>query len=112
MSKGSNPATLLLKWRLIEGFDARVEEPATKPGKSRSKKLGTVVTMADTQKGKVEGKTDVVLMLITTNKQDEDDPPYALQVSLLDYSQLNSDLLSQVKKGLAADATPIQVARK
>ena len=98
MSKGNNPATLLLKWRLIEGFDALVEEPA-KAGKSRSKKLGTVVTMADTQKGKVEGKTDVVLMLLTTNKQDEDDPPYALQVSLLDYSQLNSDLLSQVKKG-------------
>ena len=95
MSKGTDPATLLLKWRLQGGFDARVEEPPPKTGRTKSKKLGVVVTMADTQKGKVEGKTDLVLRLLATNKQDEDDPPYALQVSLLDYWQLNSDLLSR-----------------
>ena len=51
-------------------------------------------------------------MLLNTSTQEENAAPYSLQVSLLDYKGLNTDLLAAVRKGLPATPTLIQLARK
>jgi len=112
MASKANPAALLKGWRLLKGFELVVLEAQTKSSRGKTKSMGTVSEMRDTEKGKVELKTDQVLMLLNTTSQEENAAPYALQVSLLDYTRLNSDLLSAVRKGLPANPSLIQVARK
>ena len=68
--------------------------------------------MRDTEKGKMGNQTGQVLMLISTNKQDAEAPPYALQAKLLDFKGLNSDLLASYKKDLPTKPTLIQTSRK
>ena len=87
-------------------------DASTKNSRVKNKSLGTVTEMRDTEKGRVELKTDRVLMLLNTSTQEENAVPYSLQVSLLDYKGLNSDLLSAVRKGLPVTPTLIQVASK
>ena len=76
------------------------------------KKYGTVVDIRDTEKGKVENKSDQVLMLITTTTMKENAQPLALQVALLDFKGLDKDIITAYNKKLPASPTLIQIARK
>ena len=64
MSGKSNPSALMLKWQLVDGFDVLFVQPPKNGGRIVKKKMGTVVEMKDTEKGKVENKTDQVLMFM------------------------------------------------
>ena len=89
-----------------------VTEESTTGGRAKTKRYGVVTEMRDTEKGKVGNKTGQVLMLITTNKQDAEAPPYALQAKLLDFKGLDSDLLASYRKDLPSKPTLIQTSRK
>lgn len=112
MAAKHDPSTLLCNWALRDGFEVVVTEPTPVSGRVKTKRLGVVTEMRDTEKGKVGNKTGQVLMLISTNRQDEVAPPYALQAKLLDFKGLHSDLLSSYKKDLPTRPTLIQMARK
>ena len=68
--------------------------------------------MRITGKGKVENKTDQLLMLLATTTQEAKEAPYALQFAKLTWSGLCPDLVEAVKKGLPNKPTPTQVASK
>ena len=108
----NDPSALLNTWTLQRGFEMTVTEESTTGGRARTKRYGVVTEMRDTEKGKVGNKTGQVLMLITTNKQDAEAPPYALQAKLLDFKGLATDLLTSYRKELPAKPTLIQIARK
>lgn len=112
MANKSDPSALLLQWRLVRAFEVVVVETSRPNTRVKTKNLGTVSVMRDTNKGKVDNKTDQTLMLLSTTTQAEIAAPYALQVSLLDYSGLNSDLLASYRKGLPPSPTLLQIARK
>ena len=112
MAGKANPSGLLLTWHLQDAFEVHIQE-AGKPGaRVRKKSHGTVQSMRITEKGKVENKTDQLLMLLTTTTQDAKAAPYALQFGKLTWSGLRPDLLEAVKKGLVSKPTPKQVASK
>ena len=108
----SDPSTLLNTWTLHRGFEMTVTEESTTGGRAKTKRMGVVTEMRDTEKGKMGNQTGQVLMLITTNKQDAEAPPYALQAKLLDFKGLDSDLLASYKKDLPSKPTLIQTSRK
>ena len=112
MAAKANPSALLKSWRFSKGFELMVVEAPTKNTREKIKRLKTVTEMRDTEKGRVELKTDQVLMLLNTSTQEENAAPYSLQVCLLDYKALNTDLLASIRKGLPAAPSLIQVARK
>ena len=87
-------------------------EESTTGGRAKTKRMGVVTAIRDTEKGKVGNKTGQLLMLISTNKQDAEAPPYALQAKLLDFKGLDSDLLASYKKDLPSKPTLIQTSRK
>ncbi len=111
MASKSNPSCLLLQWRLVRAFEVVVVEGPRPGSRSMTKNRGTVSVMRDTNKGKVDNKTDQTLMLLSTTTQAEIAAPYALQASLLDYSGLKKDLLASYRKGLPASPTLLQIAR-
>ena len=88
-----------------------VTEESTTGGRSKTKRMGVVTEIRDTEKGRVGNKTGQVLMLISTNKQDVDAPPYALQAKLLEFKGLDSDVLASYKKDLPVKPTLIQTSR-
>jgi hypothetical protein len=107
MAGKANPSALLLSWHLQEAFEVVIHE-AGKPGaRPRTKRHGQAQNMRITEKGKVENKTDQLLMLLTTTTQDAKEAPYALQFAKLTWSGLRPDA---VKKGLPNKPTPMQVA--
>ena len=112
MVSKADPSALLLKWKLTEGFEVVVCQAVAAGARPKLKKYGTVVDIRDTEKGKVENKTDQVLMLLTTSMMKDDAPPYALQVALLDFKGLDKDILTAYHKKLPATPTLIQIARK
>jgi hypothetical protein len=113
MAAKANPLALLSNWKLQGAFDLAVlQAPASNGARSKTKLLGTVANVAHTAKGKVENKTDQVLFLLHTTKQEEAEAPYSLQVAKLDLSSLRSDLLAEYKKGLPAKPSLSQIARK
>ena len=70
MAGKANPSGLLLSWHLQDAFEVVIQE-AVKPGaRTRTKKHGTVQNMRITEKGKVENKTDQLLMLVSTTTQE------------------------------------------
>ena len=89
-----------------------VTEESTTGGRSKTKRMGVVTEIRDTEKGRVGNKTGQVLMLISTNKQEVGDPPYALQAKLLEFKGLDSDVLASYKKDLPVKPTLIQTSRK
>ena len=76
----------------------------------KSKNMGTVAKMQSTGKGIVGNKRDQLLMFLSTTTQDDNAPPYSLQVGLLDYKSLNSNNLSSVNTGMGAKPTLEQIA--
>ena len=112
MASRADPSALLLRWKLTEGFEVVVCQPVTKEARPKLKKYGTVVDIRDTEKGKVENKSDQVLMLITTTTMKENAQPLALQVALLDFKGLDKDIITAYNKKLPASPTLIQIARK
>jgi len=112
MSGKSNPSALMLKWQLVDGFDVLFVQPPKAGSRLVKKKMGTVVEMKDTEKGKVDNKTDQVLMFISTSSMDDDAAPYALQVALLDFKGLDKEILQSYNKKLPNAPTPIQIASK
>ena len=112
MAGKANPSGLLLSWHLQDAFEVVIQEAAKSGARTRTKKHGTVQNMRITEKGKVENKTDQLLMLVTTTTQDAKEAPYALQFGKLTWSGLRPDLLEAVKKGLVSKPTPKQVASK
>lgn len=112
MASKANTSTLLNAWKLQGAFELAVVQSPAGTQRTKTKLMGTVIDIRDTEKGRVEGKTDQVLMLLQTSKQDEGEPAYALQVALLDYSGLSKDLLTAFRKGLLGKPSLIQIARK
>ena len=112
MASRADPSALLLRWKMSEGFEVAFHQAVATGARAKLKKMGTVVDIRDTEKGKVENKTDQVLMLLTTSMMKEDAPPYALQVALLDFKGLDKDILTAYNKKLPATPTLIQIARK
>ena len=107
-----DPSTLPLKWTLRHGFELVVHEPTKKGTRPKVKMLGTVTEMGHTTKGKVDNKADQVIMMLKTNHQEEDAAPYGLQLLLMDFKDLNSDLKSAYYKNLPASPTLAQSACK
>ena len=89
-----------------------VTEESTTGGRSKTKRMGVVTEIRDTEKGRVGNKTGQVLMLISTSKQEVGAPPYALQAKLLEFKGLDSDVLASYKKDLPVKPTLIQTSRK
>ena len=112
MGSKMDPSTLPHKWALRGGFELVVFEKTKKDTRTKVKVLGTVTEMGHTTKGKVENKADQVIMMLKTNKQEADDAPYGVQLLLVDFKDLNSDLKAAYNKGLAASPTLPQVASK
>ena len=111
MAAKANPSVLSQTWRLVRGFELLVMEATSNDQRAKWKKFGTVAAINDTTKGRVGNKTNVALMLVRTTTQADDDPAYSFQTSLLDYKELNTDLLAKFKKGLATGATLTQISR-
>ena len=112
MAGTANPSALLLSWTLQEPFDVVINE-AGKPGaRPRTKRHGQAQNMRITEKGKVENKTDQVLLLLTTTTQDKKEAPYALQAAKMTWTELRPDLVAAMKKGLPNKPTLTQVASK
>ena len=114
MAGTANPSALLLKWKLVEGFEMVFIQPPKGTGRGKTRKMGTVANIRDTGKGKVDNRTDQVLMLVTTTTMEENEAPYALQVALLDFKGLHKDILAMYNRKLPAapTSTPIQLARE
>ena len=75
MAAKADPSALLKSWRLSKGFELSVVNAPTKNAREKIKRLGTVTEMRDTEKGRVELKTDQVLMLLNTSTQEEHAAP-------------------------------------
>lgn len=112
MAGKANPSTLLLSWQLLNGFDVIIHEEPKAGARQRSKRLGQLLDMRITEKGRVENKTDQVLVLVSTKSQNDDDPPFALQMAKLNYAALHPDLLAAVKKGQVKKPSLVQLASK
>lgn len=112
MVSKADPSSILLRWRMTDGFQVAFYQPVPTGARPKLRKMGTAVDIRDTEKGKVENKSDQVLMLLTTSTMKEHAPPYALQVALLDFSGLDKDILAAYHKKLPAKPTLIQIARK
>ena len=112
MAGKANPSGLLLSWHLQEAFEVVFHEPTKSGQRTRTKRHGTVQSMRITEKGKVENKTDQLLMLVTTSTQDAKEAPYALQAAKLTWSELRPDLVAAVKKGLVNKPPLTQLASK
>ena len=112
MAAKADTSALLLPWKLQGPFDLVVIQAAPSGGRTKNKLMGTVSDIHDTEKGRVENKTNQVLMLLQTTKQAEHAAPYALQVANLDFSGLRKDLLTEYKKKLPDKPSLIQIARK
>ena len=112
MGSKMDPSTLPHKWSLRGGFELLVYDKNKKEGRSKAKNYGTVTEMGHTTKGKLDNKADQVFMMLKTNKQEEDDAPYGVQLLLMDIKELNSDLKSAYNKNLPASPTLLQVASK
>ncbi len=108
----SNPSALLLSWHLQGAFEVVFQEDAKPNQRVRKKKHGQLQSMRVTEKGRVENKTDQVLMMLTTTTQDDGDAPFALQVAKLNWLELRHDLLVDLKKGLQKQPTLVQLASK
>ena len=100
MASRADPSALLLRWKLTEGFEVVVCQAVAAGARPTLKKYGTVVDIRDTEKGKVENKSDQVLMLITTSTMSKSAQPLALQVALLDFKGLNTDIITAYNKKL------------
>ena len=107
-----NPIALHSSWHLKEDFDVTVLENVANGTRQRTKKYGNVSDMRFTEKGRVDNKTDQVLMLLSTTTQKDDDPPFALQMAKLTYSGLRHDILAKLQKSLPQKRSFAQVARK
>ena len=112
MAGKHNPIALHSSWHLKEDFDVTVLENVAVGTRQRTKKYGNVSDMRFTEKGRVDNKTDQVLMLLSTTTQKEDEPPFAFQVAKLTYTGLRHDLLAKLQKALPAKPTFAQLARK
>ena len=112
MAAKANPTCLLHSWQLRKGFEVVVVEPGTKGARPKSKNYGTVTDMAYTEKGTVQNKRDQCLLKVHTSQQEERAAPFALQMALLDYKTLNTDLLTAVNAGMPHKPTAMQLARK
>ena len=112
MAGKANPSALLLSWHLQDAFEVVIHEAGKAGARARTKRHGQVQSMRITEKGKVENKTDQVLLLLTTTTQDEKEAPYALQAAKMTWSELRPDLVAGVKKGLPTKPTLMQVASK
>ena len=66
--------------------------------------------MAAPAPGMDEFEAIEVIMMARTSTQDEDAAPYGLQLTLVDFMELNSDLKAAWSKNLAASPTLSQVA--
>ncbi len=110
MTTKSDPRCLLLSWKLQKGFELVVMETTQKGGRVKSKNMGTVAKMQSTGKGLVGNKRDQLLMFLSTTSQDENAPPYSLQVGLLDYKSLNANILSSVNTGMGVKPSHEQLA--
>lgn len=106
-----DPRALHHTWELKGEFELVFVEPP-KGARTKRKPMGQVVTWRDTEKGKVDNKVDQVLCFLTCSTQDQDAAPFALQARKLDYSKLSPSILKEVKKGLTASPTLIQISRK
>ena len=111
MASKSNPAYLLLGWKLQGAFELYVSNP-TAGARVNSKKLGTVAKMSHSEKAKVENKTDQAVFLLQTTAQEAGAAPFALQTAKLDYKGLRRDLKEAVDKGLPKSPTPAVLARQ
>ena len=112
MTVKHNPIVLHSSWHLKEDFEVNVLENVAAGTRQRTKRYGSVSDMHFTEKGRVDNKTDQVLMLLSTTTQKEDDPPFGLQMAKLTYSGLRHDLLAKLQKALPPKPSFAQVARK
>jgi hypothetical protein len=112
MAGKQNPAALLLPWQLRKGFELWVLEPTQKSGRPKTKSYGTVTDIGVTEKGVVANKRDQCLLKVHTSQQDTREAPLALQMALLDYKALHSDLLNAVNSNMPHKPTTMQLARK
>ena len=93
---------------LQDAFEVVFQEDVKAGARVRKKKHGQVQNMQITENGKVENKTDQVLLMVSTTTQDDERPFYALQARKLTWSELRPDLLAAVKKGLPKQPTLTQ----
>ena len=112
MGSKMDPTTLPHKWALRGGFELLVFDKNKKEGRSKAKNYGSVTEMAHTTKGRIDSKADQVIMMLKTNKQEADDAPYGVQLLLVDFKDLSSDLKAAYNKGLVASPTLPQIASK
>ena len=75
MAGRHNPIALLSSWHLKDDFVFTVLENVAVGTRQRTKLYGNVSDMRFTEKGRVENKTDQVLLLLSTTTQNADDPP-------------------------------------
>ena len=108
----ARPDALLFRCHLHDASAAVFQAEVTASQRTMRKKHGTVQNMRITEKGKVENKTDQLLMLVTTTTQDAKEAPYALQAAKLTWSELRPDLVAAVKKGLVNKPSLMQLASK
>lgn len=91
-----DPTYLECKWRLTNEWEISGRYTTSNGGRSKSKRLGQVVDVSYSSKGKVNGKTDIPILVIQTSQQDSGDPSFAFQVTLLNYDGLSPALQSKM----------------
>ena len=108
-----DPSTLWLKWSLRGDFELHVHVPAPDGQSGTVDHLGTVTQMGPMtplSPGTDENKALELIMLVRTSTQEADAAPYGLQLTLVDFSDLNSDLKAACSKTVAASPSLYQVA--
>ena len=74
----ARPDALLFRCHLHDASAAVFQADVTANQRVRKKKHGHLQKMRITEKGKVQNKTDQVLLMVSTTTQDEGEAPFAL----------------------------------
>ena len=83
-----NVATANLKWKLSHDWQVSYEYISEKTQTRKQKRLGQITHCTYTSKGKVDGKTNIAMVIMNTSTQDEDTLPYGFSASKVDISEL------------------------
>jgi len=94
-----NPVTASLKWYLQHDWQVSYEYKSDRSQSTRRKRLGQISSCTYTSKGRVDGKSNVPMVIIATGQQDEQDLPFGFSVELLDYDELQLEFRKVLNSG-------------